>query len=160
MTIPWCSNVQLYLINNFDNRETQWIRYPTRTVLRVQSLRAHGYIIIMNCAVWHLSAKLKLEVQVICNKIKWINEQLICLVKFLHVSVQIQYRSTIIVFDKNKTSMKHLGAIPEIFQKEVGWGEKNWNLFLYIHVIDVSHTYIMLLLILACTKKNVYLWFC
>ena len=40
------------------------------TVLRVQSLRTHGDIIIINCAVQHLSAKLKLEVQVKCNKIK------------------------------------------------------------------------------------------
>ena len=51
---------------------TQWIRHPTHTVLRVQILRAHGDIIIINCAVQHLSAKLTLEVQFKCDKIKLI----------------------------------------------------------------------------------------
>ena len=37
---------------------------------RVQSLRAHGDIIIINCSVKNLSAKLTLGVQVKCNKIK------------------------------------------------------------------------------------------
>ena len=50
---------------NFDNRENTM---NNTSVLRVQSLLAHGNIIIIYCAVQHLSAKLTLDVQVKCKK--------------------------------------------------------------------------------------------
>ena len=67
--IPWCSNVQLYSINNCDNRENTMNKTSYRTVQSLR-VRAHGDIKFINCAVQHVSAKLTLEVQVKCNKNK------------------------------------------------------------------------------------------